>query len=195
MSGSRRRLVLLEHISLDGFLAGPNGEMEWIRVDDEIWEYVNPIAQRAGAAVFGRVTYQMMEPYWPTAGDSPDASRHDVDHSRWLNSASKLVFSNTLGSAPWGESASATLVTAQPLSSPPDALPAGGPARRHPLPFTTPDVTVFSAALQRRAAPAVTRGQVALAGAFVSGSSSCSARVPRRLGCRGAGAAGGGMPA
>ena len=59
MSGSRRRLVLLEHISLDGFLAGPNGEMEWIRVDDEIWEYVNPIEQRAGAAVFGRVTSQI----------------------------------------------------------------------------------------------------------------------------------------
>jgi dihydrofolate reductase len=59
----------------------------------------------------------MMEAYWPTAGDSPDASRHDIDHSRWLNSASKLVFSITLGSAPWGKSASATLVTGDPAEA------------------------------------------------------------------------------
>jgi dihydrofolate reductase len=107
-----RKLIVLEHMSLDGFLAGPNGEMDWIRgVDqDAMWEYVNPIALSADTAVFGRVTYGMMESYWPTAGDQPNASRHDIDHSQWLNGATKLLLSKTLSAAKWGDTGSARVV-------------------------------------------------------------------------------------
>ena len=105
-----RKVVLLEHVSLDGFLAGPQGEMDWISVDDDIWEYVIPVTEAADTAIFGRVTYQMMESYWPTAADSPQATRHDIDHARWLNGATKLVFSKTLPAAPWGATGTATLV-------------------------------------------------------------------------------------
>src|SRR6266542_2453188 len=105
-----RKLVLLEHVSLDGFVAGPNGEMDWISVDDELFDYVHPIVASADTAIFGRVTYELMQAYWPTAGDSPDATRHDVEHSRWLNNATKLVFSRTLTAAPWGTSGSVQLI-------------------------------------------------------------------------------------
>ncbi len=107
-----RKLIILEHVSLDGFLAGPNGEMGWIRGVDQhaMWEYVNPIALSADTAVFGRVTYGMMESYWPTAGDQPNASRHDVDHSQWLNNATKLLISKTLSSATWGATGTARVV-------------------------------------------------------------------------------------
>src|SRR5438105_15071532 len=104
-----RRLVLLEHVSLDGYLAGPAGEMDWIRVDDEMWEHVHPIVDTADTAVWGRVTYEMMVGYWPTAPDAPNASAHDVHHGRWLNRATKIVFSRTLDSAPWSASAEATV--------------------------------------------------------------------------------------
>jgi dihydrofolate reductase len=114
---SPRQVILLEHVSLDGFLAGPNGEMDWIHLDEELFDAVNSITSTADTALFGRITYSMMEGYWPHAADQPGASRHDVEHSRWLNGATKLVFSNTLESAPWGPSGTATLVRDDPASA------------------------------------------------------------------------------
>src|SRR3954470_14000335 len=106
-----RRIVLLEHMSLDGFLAGPNGEMEWIRVDDDaMWEYVTALTANADTAIFGRTTYQMMESYWPTAGDAPDASQHDRDHSNWLNNSRVLVVSKSMRAARWGATREAEVV-------------------------------------------------------------------------------------
>jgi dihydrofolate reductase len=89
------------HVSLDGFVAGPNGEMDWIRLDEELFDDVGEITATADTALYGRVTYQMMEAYWPTAGDSPAASRHDIEHSRWANQALKLAFSRTLERTEW----------------------------------------------------------------------------------------------
>lgn len=108
---SPRKIVLLEHVSLDGFLAGPNGEMDWIRVeDDAMWDDVKALTDAADTAIFGRTTYEMMESYWPTAGDAPGASQHDIDHSRWLNNSSVIVVSHTLESARWGASGQAQVV-------------------------------------------------------------------------------------
>lgn len=105
-----RKLVVLEHISLDGFLAAPDRSLDWANVDDEIWDFVEPPIMACDTAIYGRRTYEMMAAYWPTAADSPDASPHDVEHSRWVARATKLVFSRTLSSAPWGTRATATVV-------------------------------------------------------------------------------------
>jgi dihydrofolate reductase len=91
-----RKLILFMHTSLDGFVAGPNGEMDWINVDDEIFDYVGHEVDKADMALYGRVTYQMMEGYWPTAGDQPDASKHDKHHSSWYNKVAKVVLSRTM---------------------------------------------------------------------------------------------------
>jgi len=87
------------HISLDGFVAGPNGEMDWIKVDQEIFDHVGKRISDGDTALYGRVTYQMMESYWPTAGDQPDASKHDVEHSKWYKKVHKVVLSNTMKGA------------------------------------------------------------------------------------------------
>jgi dihydrofolate reductase len=92
------------HVSLDGFVAGPHGEMDWIRLDDELIEYVDQVTASADTNLFGRVTYQMMEGYWPTAAEQPDATRHDIDHARWVNNVSKVVFSSSLDSVQWQNS-------------------------------------------------------------------------------------------
>lgn len=91
-----RSLVYFMHSSLDGFVAGTNGEMNWITVDDEIFEFVSTITNRADAALYGRVTYQMMEAYWPTAGEKPNASKHDKEHAVWYKNVSKIVLSKTI---------------------------------------------------------------------------------------------------
>src|ERR671933_369653 len=88
-----RKLVLFMHTSLDNFVAGPNGEMDWITVDEEIFEYAGKRTSEADTALYGRVTYQMMESYWPTAADQPGASKHDIQHSAWYKSVEKVVVS------------------------------------------------------------------------------------------------------
>lgn len=91
-----RKIISFMHLSLDGFVAGPNGEMDWIKVDEEIFDYAGKRISQGDTALYGRVTYQMMEDYWPTAGDKPAASRHDIEHSKWYNKVHKIVLSKTM---------------------------------------------------------------------------------------------------
>ena len=84
------------HTSLDGFIAGSKGEMNWIKVDDEIFDFVGTMTATADTALYGRITYEMMQSYWPKAGEQPNASKHDKEHSAWYNKVSKVVLSKTL---------------------------------------------------------------------------------------------------
>lgn len=83
-------------MSLDGFVAGPNGELNWAKVDEEIFDHVGKRISKSTIALYGRVTYQMMENYWPAAGIKPGASKHDIEHSEWYNTVHKVVLSKTL---------------------------------------------------------------------------------------------------
>ena len=58
-----RKIISFMHISLDGFVAGLNGEMDWIKVDEEIFDYVGKRISEGDIALYRRVTYQMMENY------------------------------------------------------------------------------------------------------------------------------------
>jgi dihydrofolate reductase len=94
-----RKIISFMHISLDGFVAGPHGEMNWIKVDEEIFDHVGKRISAGDTALYGRVTYQMMENYWPTAADKPNASKHDIEHSKWYSKVHKLVLSKTMKEA------------------------------------------------------------------------------------------------
>jgi dihydrofolate reductase len=94
-----RKIISFMHISLDGFVAGPNGEMDWIKANEEIFEHVGKRISEADTALYGRVTYQMMENYWPTAADKPTATRHDIEHAKWYSKVHKVVLSKTMKDA------------------------------------------------------------------------------------------------
>ena len=94
-----RKLIFFMHTSLDGFVAGPNGEMNWIKLDDALFDFVGTMTEQSDTALYGRVTYEMMQKYWPTAGDQPGASKHDIEHAAWYNKVSKVVLSRTLQEA------------------------------------------------------------------------------------------------
>jgi dihydrofolate reductase len=94
-----RKIISFMHVSLDGFVAGPNGELDWANVDEELFNYVGERISEGDTALYGRVTYQMMESYWPTAGDKPTASKHDIEHSKWYSKVHKLVLSKTMKDA------------------------------------------------------------------------------------------------
>jgi dihydrofolate reductase len=94
-----KQIISFMHMSLDGFVAGPNGEMDWIKVDEEIFDHVGKRISEGDTALYGRVTYQMMENYWPTAADKPAASRHDIEHSKWYSKVHKVVLSKSMKDA------------------------------------------------------------------------------------------------
>lgn len=94
-----RKLISFMHISLDGFVAGPNGEMDWIKMDDELFQHVEKRISKGDTALYGRTTYQMMESYWPGAADQPGATRHDIAHAKWYKNVRKIVLSGSLSAA------------------------------------------------------------------------------------------------
>src|ERR1700710_1171404 len=91
-----RNLIFGMHTSLDGFVAGLNGEMDWINVDEAMFDFVATMTDKADTALYGRVTYEMMQSYWPKAGEKPNATKHDIEHSTWYNEVSKVVLSTTI---------------------------------------------------------------------------------------------------
>jgi dihydrofolate reductase len=91
-----RNIISLAHISLDGFMATPDGAIDFVVFNDELADHTYPLIGGVDLAVYGRVTYAMMEGYWPTAGDAPDASAHAKSHARWYKGVKKIVASRTL---------------------------------------------------------------------------------------------------
>jgi dihydrofolate reductase len=91
-----RNLIFFMHSSLDGYVAGLNGEMDWITVDDAMFDFVGTMTDQADAALYGRVTYEMMQSYWPKAGEKPNATKHEIEHSAWYNKVPKIVLSKTI---------------------------------------------------------------------------------------------------
>jgi len=96
-----RKIISFMHVSLDGFVAGVNGEMGWITMDDEIFEDAIALAATTDTALYGRTTYQMMESYWPTVLTSAEATRNELHHADWVENINKIVFSRTLETAEW----------------------------------------------------------------------------------------------
>ncbi len=96
-----RKISVFNHVTVDGFFAGPNGEIDWFKVikkDDEWEKYTHGQAKSGSALIFGHTTYEMMKSYWPT----PDAIKNDPDMARVVNHGPKIVFSKMLESVEEG---------------------------------------------------------------------------------------------
>lgn len=91
-----RKLIVIAHISLDGFVAGPNGEFDGFVSDEENLGFVCSVTDEADAALFGRISYQLINAYWPTAGNVPEATAYEKKYSAWYNRVPKYVLSATL---------------------------------------------------------------------------------------------------
>jgi dihydrofolate reductase len=96
-----RKIVSFTHVSLDGFVCGLNGELEWFNIGDEIYADVELRLQKIGAAVYGRVTYGMMAGYWRTVPSNPDSSARDRAHAAWVEEIPKVVVSRSLEQVDW----------------------------------------------------------------------------------------------
>lgn len=96
-----RKLVLFMHVSLDGYASDSDGGLGWIPYNEELEKYAEEVVAEVGVPVYGRTTYRMMESYWPTMLDDPNASKHDIDHATWLQDVQKVVISGTMDKVEW----------------------------------------------------------------------------------------------
>lgn len=101
-----RKLVLFLHTSLDGFVEGPNGEMDigWVSYDSDLEKHAKEILSTADTVIWGRGTYQMMHSYWPSVPSNPSASQYERNHAEWIEKTAKIVFSTTLEKVEWNNS-------------------------------------------------------------------------------------------
>jgi len=94
-----RKLVLLAHTSLDGFVAGKKGELTDFDASEENLKFVCKLTEDADAALFGRISYQLLQSFWPTAGSRSRATKGEIAYSNWYNKAQKIVISKTMPKA------------------------------------------------------------------------------------------------
>lgn len=89
-------VILWTGFSLDGFMEGPDRDISWHRVDEELHRYFNDELRGTGAFAEGRRTYELMEGYWPAAGDDPESSPAEMDFAGIWRDTPKYVYSRTL---------------------------------------------------------------------------------------------------
>src|SRR5712692_373891 len=86
-----RKIGMFNSVTVDGFFAGPNGEIDWFKHDDELNEFSIEQSKSGNTLIFGHTTYEMMASYWPT----PDAMKTNPVVAGIMNSIPKIVFSKT----------------------------------------------------------------------------------------------------
>jgi dihydrofolate reductase len=98
------KIIVSDLMSLDGYLAGPNNEIDWFAYDEEFGNYVHELMSEVGAILYGRMTYEWNSQYWPTA------TNNDPFVIEKMNSLPKIVFSTTLDKVQWGKYDNARLI-------------------------------------------------------------------------------------
>jgi dihydrofolate reductase len=96
-----RSIIVMMSVSLDGFFAGPDRELDWQLVDDELHSHFNEQLATMGAFLDGRVTYELMAGYWPTADRDPSNAGPVAEFARIWRDMPKIVYSRTLERADW----------------------------------------------------------------------------------------------
>ena len=91
-----RKLIFQVNISLDGF-----ADHTVAVADDELHDFSTDLLNNIDAILFGRVTYQLFESYWPLAPNDPEATQSIVEFANKINEIPKIVFSNTLQDVGW----------------------------------------------------------------------------------------------
>jgi dihydrofolate reductase len=100
---NKRKIIVSEWITLDGYISGPENSLNWILGDDELGDYELDLMGKADALLLGRTTYDMLGSYWPNVPNNPNAIEFDKKQARLLNAAQKIVFSKTMKNGDWKE--------------------------------------------------------------------------------------------
>lgn len=91
-----RKIILSASVSLDGYYEGPEREIDWHVVDDELHRHFNDEFRTSGGFLHGRVMYELMAAYWPTADADPANAGTVAEFAEIWRSTPKYVYSRTL---------------------------------------------------------------------------------------------------
>jgi dihydrofolate reductase len=90
------RVVVMQQVSLDGYIEGPGADIGWHLVDEELHTHFNEVLGVLGAQLMGRVTYELMDAFWPTADADPQESAPVREYAAIYRRTPKIVYSRTL---------------------------------------------------------------------------------------------------
>lgn len=86
-----RKLIYAINLTIDGCLDHTN-----MTPDAELFDFFINLVRGAGLLVYGRITYQLMVPYWPDVLNDPSSSAADKEFAKAFDSVEKIVFSKSL---------------------------------------------------------------------------------------------------
>lgn len=96
-----RKIILMVSVSLDGFFEGPERDISWSLVDEELHQHFNDETRAMGGFIDGRITHELMAEYWPTADQDPNITPAMAEFAGIWRDKPKFVFSRTLTTAEW----------------------------------------------------------------------------------------------
>ncbi|MFD9333124.1 dihydrofolate reductase family protein [Streptomyces sp. NPDC060028] len=108
-----RKIILMGSVSLEGFFEGPERQIDWHLVDDELHRHLNDELRPMGGFLSGRVTHELMAEFWPTADADPAASEPVAEFAGIWRSMPKYVYSRTLEHADWNSTVVRDVVPAE----------------------------------------------------------------------------------
>ena len=91
-----RKLIAAINMTLDGFC-----DHTAMTSDEEIHQHYNELLSNAGTLIYGRITYQLMESYWPSLVKNPTGNKPRDKFAVLIDNISKIVFSRTLKNVDW----------------------------------------------------------------------------------------------
>jgi dihydrofolate reductase len=95
-----RKIIYWVHVSLDGYINGPNGEFDWPVFGPELARYSHEENDDVDTFLYGRTVWELMSSYWPTADENTD-EEHARHFAPIWRATPKVVFSTTLERADW----------------------------------------------------------------------------------------------
>lgn len=97
-----REIILIAHLSLDGFVADANGDLSRFKPGEENLAFVTEIAASADTILSGRITFELLDKYWAAAEKMAGATGAQIAYSRWYNAAAKIVVSDSINDTQGG---------------------------------------------------------------------------------------------
>jgi dihydrofolate reductase len=94
-----RKLIAAINMTLDGYC-----DHTAMIADDEIHEHYNELLRKADTLIYGRITYQLMESFWPSIVKNPTGNKPIDEFAVLIDNISKIVYSRTLNNVTWKNS-------------------------------------------------------------------------------------------
>jgi dihydrofolate reductase len=105
-----RKIILSIPITLDGYIEGPHRELDWVIADGELHDFYSDFLVTKDLILYGRVTYELMTSYWPTASADPSITKGMLRYANTINPMKKIVFSTSLKNVGWNTQVMTALI-------------------------------------------------------------------------------------